>query len=385
MGVEQLKQSLPNLHSVGLSEKELFSEPKKQVLETKIDEAEQKTKDRLNDHVLNADTLEALAEVETILKESGYGDEFTELIEFRRAELNNVITSFDNYLFHPHSVGKIMSGLPKPLSPPQQKMFDDYSNRKKGVGRALNENQLATWGELYKRVNAKPVLSPGAKTELDKIFWRATTGRSKSIQGKQLDKGILCEDETIKLYEDVKGGVFVKNKERKQNEFFDGECDNSQGKIRDTKTSWEFETFPANDKEIHNKIYKWQLDAYMDLWGLKESELIYGLVDTPFNMITDEIYKLDRKLDVLTHEGNIREEKIDVVVELILSHIYTRKGLIEFCKQSVNIKLKWFKGKFIEIPKSKRLKIYNHKYCPIRNGQLKAMIVLARAYLNSLL
>ena len=377
---------MPNLHSAAVSNTELFVE-EKPLANKMIDEsiAEEKTKERLMAHIFNSDTIEKIKEIEEILESSGYGDEFQEIIELRKSEIENLITSFDDYLFHPHSVGKIMGGIPKPLTANQAKMYEDYTARKNGEGRKLTDNQLAEWGNLHKIKNAKPKLNDAAKKELQKLFWRATTGRSKRIQAKQLDKGIICEDRTIELYEDVVGGIFVKNKERKKNKWFNGECDNSQGKIRDVKTSWEFETFPANEDIIPNKDYEWQLDAYMDLWQLKESELIYGLVDTPYDMITSELYKLDNKLDVLNHEGNVREDKIDVVVELILSHIYTRKGLIEFCEISENIKLKWFIGKFTEIPKEKRLKIYNHNHSAEREKLLKDMITMAREYLNSLL
>lgn len=387
MSLEALKNSLPNLHSATVSEVEIFTpeEKKTDTFNEQLTEAETRTKNRIKDHLLNANTLEDLAHVESVLNESGYGSEFDDLVAFRRAEIEATITNFDNYLFHPHSVGKIMSGVPKTLTDRQQKMFEDYTARKNGEGRALTDKQLADWGDLYNKKHAKCQLTDGAKKELERLFWRETTGRSNKIQAKQLDKGIICEDETIELYEDVVGGVFVKNKERKTNDFFNGEADNIQGKIRDVKTSWEFESFPANDTEIPSALYEWQLDAYMDLWKLKESELIYGLVDTPFNLINDELRRLDWKLDVLDHEGNVRESQIDTVVELILNHIYTRRGLVNFCDQNENIKLDWFTGKFKEIPKAKRLKIYTHNYCATRNSQLKEMIGLARTYLNSLI
>lgn len=382
--LDKLKSSLPNLHSATVSEKELFTKEEKKV---SIDQeiADSNTRGRITEHIFNSNTIEKLEEVKAILNSSGYVDEFKTLLDLRESEIKGQVNNFDNYLFHPHSVGKIMGGIPKPLTDSQDKMFLDYTARKNGEGKPLTDKQLAAWGDLFTKKTAKVKLNEAAKKELDKIFWRTTTGRSKKIQAKQLDKGVLCEDVTIKLYEDVKGGFFVKNKERLTNKWFNGECDNSQGKIRDVKTSWEFETFPANENKIPNSNYEWQLDAYMDLWNMKESELIYGLVDTPFDMINSELYRLDNKLDVLTHEGNVRDNKIEVVVELVLSHIYTRQGLIDFCEYSENVKLSWFIGKFTEIPKEKRIKVYHHDYNEERNKLLKDMIVLAREYLNELL
>jgi hypothetical protein len=341
--------------------------------------------DRIKTHILKAQSEEELQILIGILEDNGYEDQFDVYLELRRGELQGIIESFDSFLFHPHMIGKLMGGIPKVLTGLQIETLEAYLARNNGEGRKLTENQITVLGDLLGKKNAKVKLSDAAKKELETIFWNATTGRSKNIYAKQLDKGIICEDKTIELYEDVMGGIFVKNKTRRKNEFFNGECDNSQGKIRDVKTSWEYTSFPANDTKIPNKDYEWQLDCYMDLWELKESELIYGLVDTPFKMIEDEIRRLDWKMDILTNEGDVREESIDLVVELVCGHLFTRKGLTEFCEQSTTIKLDWFVGKFFEIPKHKRLKIYPHSYCENRNAQLKEVVRLSREFLNNLL
>lgn len=384
MNTDDLKRALPNLHSAEVSSTELMDSPEEEVRELNdFDKSETEVFDRIKTHILSAQNEDELQNLIGILKESGYSNEFDVYLELRRGELEGIIKSFDEFLFHPHMIGKLMGGIPKPLTDPQAETLEAYLERNNGEGKPLNENQLTVLGDLLGKKNAKVKLSDAAKKELDTIFWNATTGRSKRIYAKQLDKGIICEDKTIALYEDVMGGIFVKNKTRKKNKFFNGECDNSQGKIRDVKTSWEYSSFPVNEDEIPSKDYEWQLDAYMDLWELKDSELIYGLVDTPFKIIEDEIRRLDWKLDILTNEGDVREGSIDLVVELVCSHIFTRKGLSEFCEQSTSIKLEWFVGKFFEIPKKKRLKIFPHAYCEKRNEQLKEVVRLSRIYLNN--
>ena len=179
--------------------------------------------------------------------------------------------------------------------------------------------------------------------------------------------------------------LFINNKERKENEFFSGECDNAQGKIREIKTSWEYLTFPLTNKASVNKLYPWQIDSYMDLWGLKEAELIYCLVDTPALMINDELMRLHWKVNLFDGNGVVREKHIDLVVETVCRHIYTIKGLESFCNDSSNVELSWFEGIFKELPEEMRIRIFYQKYCEKRNAQLKEMVKLARIYMNEVL
>lgn len=293
---------------------------------------------------------------------------------------------FSNYKFRAHSVGQIMGGLPKPLTPKQEELFKDYTERKNGVGRSLSNKQLAEWGSLYTKKTAKPKLTDGAKKYLEELVWQTLTNRSKKLQAKYLDKGIQCEEKSFTLHSEVVNTLFTKNLERKENEYFSGECDNAQNKvIRDIKTSWEYSTFPLRENAIPSSIYEWQLDVYMDLWEFKDSELVYCLVDTPFKLIKDEIRRFDWKHNILDNEGNVREESIDLVVEIVSNHIYTNEGLEKFCADSLTVNLDWFVGKFKEIPKEIRVKIFEHKYCENRNKQLKEMIGLARVFMNSII
>ena len=293
--------------------------------------------------------------------------------------------NFSNYKFRAHSIGNIMAGLPKPLTERQQETFEAYTERKNGIGKALTDKQLSDWGSLYDKKNAKPKLTDGAKTYLEKLVWEEITGKREEIKSKYLDKGIMAEEKSITLYSKVTDKIFFKNSERKTNQFFTGEVDNAQGKIRDIKTSWSFSSFPIREKVIPNKMYEWQLDVYMDLWDIPESELIYCLVDTPNKLINDELRRMDWEHDIIDGNGDIRDDKRDLVVESVSNLIYTYEGLEEFCHQSTSIKLDWFEDKFKEIPEEIRVKVFEHNYCEERNSQLKTMVGLAREYMNLLL
>ncbi len=293
--------------------------------------------------------------------------------------------NYDNYLFRPHSVGNIMSGLPNPLTKIQEETLGKFTKRKNGEGRPLTENQLQEWGYLSYRKKRIPVLSDGAKRFCEKLVYEDLTGRSSKLKNQFTDKGLYVEEKSLSLYSNYKDALVIKNKQRKTNEYFSGECDIAFYKVRDIKSSWSFETFPLSSEKIPSPIYEWQLDAYMDLFKYKRSELIYCLVDTPKNLIEDELRRSDWKFHILNQEGNVIKEKIPLVVETITNLIYTNKGLEDFCKQNESINIDWFEGVFKEIPEEIRIKIYKHNYSDLRNWQLKEMIKLAREYMNEIL
>lgn len=291
--------------------------------------------------------------------------------------------NFDTYKFRPHALGNIMGGIPKPLTPSQEITYKGLKDRHEGAGKPLTLKMIETLGDLSARKNAKLTLNDAAKKYLDKLIWEELTGRRETLIAKYLDKGIQVEEKSISLYSRVTNKLFLKNKDRKENEFFNGECDNAQRKIRDIKSSWSFSTFPLQDTEITNAGYKWQLDAYMDLWSFRESELIYCLVDTPFKLIEDELKRMDWRFNIMTPEGDVREESIPLVVETVSNHLYSFESLKEFCNANSVIELKWFEELFKEIPEEMRLKVFTHDYCKKRNQQMKDMVTLAREYMNT--
>lgn len=293
---------------------------------------------------------------------------------------------FNNFLFRPHAIVKIMGGIPKPLTERQLETYQNLLERHNGEGKKLTVKQVETLGSLSEKKNAKCKLSDAAKKELVKIVFETLTKRSNKIKAKYLDKGIQQEDKSITTYSNVLDKLLLKNKTRKTNDFFTGECDNAQDKIRDIKTSWSFESFPLMDEVIKNSGYEWQLDCYMDLWQLKESELVYCLVDTPERLLNDELKRLDWKHNILNNEGEVNsEEGKQLLIETVCNHIFTFKGLEAFCNKNSIVQLEWFEGVFREIPEEMRVKIFNHSYCEKRNAQLKEMIALARDYMNNIL
>lgn len=261
----------------------------------------------------------------------------------------------------------------KDLLTAKQSEFVDKMNAKLTAPR-LSDKQTTAIGELIAKRDAKPKLSTTALSYLDKIIQEEVFGRTHEIRSKYLDKGLAVEQASINLYAYNRDMLFIKNDDRFYNEWITGEPDNKQDIIRDFKSSWDFSTFPLHATEIPTDMYKWQLDGYMWLTGLQQSELIYCLVDTPTTIIDDDMRRTGWKL------GMIDLPK-ELIVEIASSHLYTVEGLERFCQETGSgADLTWF-DKFTPIVREHRMKIFKHEYDQSRIDKLVKNLELARNYL----
>ena len=169
------------------------------------------------------------------------------------------------------------------------------------------------------------VLSVGAKTYLKKMAKEFVFGFNEVISGKYMEKGIIVEDESIKLYNRVNFTDYKKNTERKTNDWITGKCDIFTGdKIIDIKSSWHLPTFPAIAEDGEDKGYEWQLRAYMMLWNVDRAEIAYCMVNTPDELIKyeqEELHFVDHidealRVTIVPYERDLKlEESIKMKVE----------------------------------------------------------------------
>lgn len=146
-------------------------------------------------------------------------------------------------------------------------------------------------------------LSATAKTHLIEVYAQQY-GYEKDIVTKQMKKGIQAEEEGITLLSRVDKQYYTKNEERKENEWLSGHADIvTERKLIDIKLSWDIFTFLPKLMEDVDKAYFYQLQGYLWLWGLKEAEIAYCLVNTPDNIIEGEKYRLLRSMDVISEES----------------------------------------------------------------------------------
>jgi hypothetical protein len=182
-------------------------------------------------------------------------------------------------LFHPSSVGHLM-GEPKSIDPA-----------------FLQDKELAA---LYRKKNKtdddKAILAPywertlseGAKSYLKQMAREHLFGYRRIVTKNELQKGIICEPDSIALYNTVHFTRYQKNTERRVNDWLTGECDIYAPGVEtiDTKSVWSLDSFPLLPEDAHDPMYDWQGVAYMILWpDVQRHRVAFCAVDTPDDLI----------------------------------------------------------------------------------------------------
>jgi len=192
--------------------------------------------------------------------------------------------------FHPSTLGLIMTdaqSIDKSLVPLEL-------HEVLGKARKTDADKLLL--APYKEMS----LSAGAKTFIGKLAKQYVYGYNKVVETKYMDKGLACEDEAIELINRLRFKSYIKNTERREDEFLTGECDIYVPKIKtiDMKVSWDLDTFPALSEDCHDPLYEWQGRAYMRLWDVPEHEVCFAMLDTPEDLIRYEQLELHQVLHI---------------------------------------------------------------------------------------
>lgn len=155
------------------------------------------------------------------------------------------------------------------------------------------------------RSKSEPI-SETAKAHLADKYVSAKYGRETEIWNKYVEKGLAVEEDAITLYSRVSKQYFKKNELTISNQFISGTPDLFTGSIIheadtiiDIKSSWDIFTFFRTTQDKLNKMYYWQLQGYMALTGAQSARLVYCLVNTPDNIIYNELNKLKWSMAVI--------------------------------------------------------------------------------------
>ena len=199
------------------------------------------------------------------------------------------------------------------------------------------------------------ILSQTAKTYVEEQVLLAKYGIVKTFNSRYTDKGNLVEDESIKLASEVlELGFILKNDEHFSNDWVTGTPDvNTDSLILDVKSSWDATTFPFFATEIPTKDYYYQLQGYMWLTGKQKSLLVYCLVNTPIDMVQDEIRRAH-------WNANLLEESLDLIDEVQKRH------------------------NFDHIPDNRRVKVFEVERDDEVIEQIKERVELCREYYETL-
>ena len=180
-------------------------------------------------------------------------------------------------------------------------------------------------------------LSQTAKSYIDQLAKEHFYGYESPIVNRYLDKGINQELESIQLLNSVRFENFEKNTERIENEWLTGECDIlTNEKIIDIKTSWSLDTFPELPEDIDSKDYEWQGRAYMMLYEKHEFELIYCMVSTWDEFLTQYDDKSIHKVDHIDPRFRITSVTFERDFELENQMIERCKIATEYYNERIN-------------------------------------------------
>jgi hypothetical protein len=154
------------------------------------------------------------------------------------------------------------------------------------------------------------VLSQTAKSYIEDLFNELEFGYRKEFSSRYTDKGLEMEDEAIQFASEQFDWEFVvKNTERFTNDYITGEPDiNTDSLLADIKCSWSLDTYPMFEADLKNKDYYWQLHGYMWLTGKTEAELVYCLMNTPLQIVEDEVRRAHWKAGLIDEDIDLRHE-----------------------------------------------------------------------------
>lgn len=200
-------------------------------------------------------------------------------------------------LFRSSSIGHIMTD-PKAKAEPKidfenmsDEDFDKYMKKQQSKRKPKEKKEK------------KEVLSDSCKTHLIDVFINKHYGRKTDISNRYTVKGTEVEEDSMTLFSRIEKRPYFKNEDWLKNEYITGtpdiitSLDVEDMEVIDLKSSWDIFTFMRSKyKKELNKLYYWQLQAYMWLTGAQKSRLVYCLVNTPSHLIEDEKRKLWYKM-----------------------------------------------------------------------------------------
>tara|TARA_R100000479_G_scaffold12846_1_gene5148 strand:- start:7 stop:639 length:633 start_codon:yes stop_codon:yes gene_type:complete len=173
------------------------------------------------------------------------------------------------------------------------------------------------------------VLSKTCKSYLQELAIEEMYGIKKEFSSRYTDKGIEVERTSIDLVQDnCDFGFMYKNEEHFENDYLTGTPDvNTDNILLDVKSSYDATTFPWFEEEIPNKDYYYQLQGYMALCNKRKSVLAYCLVNTPFQIVEDEVRRAHWQEHLIDESEELRA---DVEARHNFDHIPPEKRIKTF-------------------------------------------------------
>lgn len=204
------------------------------------------------------------------------------------------------------------------------------------------------------------LLGETAKTLITEIWLNNEYGYKEDVVTDEMMKGLICEQDSMALVQDVLGGEFrLKNTTYFKNEFIHGTPDiilSKEDYCEDIKTSYNLRTFVDAEYKQGNS-YWWQGQAYMWLTGKTKYRLMYCLVETPSDIIVEQKKRFYYKFNC----DETNQNYIDISMQIDHNNNIISK-----------------------IPKEKRVKIFEFPFDKEAIEKVKTQHAKALNYYNTL-
>jgi hypothetical protein len=146
-------------------------------------------------------------------------------------------------------------------------------------------------------------LSETAKKHLYKVYIREKWGREKDISTVAMKKGTIVEGDIIEILSFLDETKYVKNHERKENEWIQGCPDIVAGHIDDAKGAWDAEAFAPHIMDQLSDENFYQMQGYLWLFNRPKGKVSRALVNCPDFLLKNELRRLMFNMDVATDEN----------------------------------------------------------------------------------
>jgi hypothetical protein len=133
-----------------------------------------------------------------------------------------------------------------------------------------------------------------------------------------LKKGSDMEGEAVELLSKIDKKKYSLITDTTENDYLVGRCDiysPDESKVIDTKISWNVNAFLKARTTPISKKYWFQMQGYMELYNVNETEVVFLLLNTPPELIEREKVKLHNRFMI----GEIDREKYELDMENIES------------------------------------------------------------------
>lgn len=184
------------------------------------------------------------------------------------------------------------------------------------------------WKLMTDPRSKKEELSETCITHLVDLFVQYKYDRREFVTSKYLEKGNEREEQAIGLLSFLTQIEYIKNTERLQNEFTQGEPDLYNGesifnakRTLDTKVSWSVNTFFRTKNKAVDKEYYWQGQTYMDLTGSDFHSVVFCLVNGTAKAIMDEKRLAGYQYGIIDSGATKNEEYKERCKQIEINHI----------------------------------------------------------------